>query len=64
MSFNQYLQPFYEKDVEEKRISRDGTLELVECLFVKCNEIKKVRQCPHTRKMHSYPLFQTLTIGG
>jgi len=62
--FDQYLQPFYERDIGEKRITREQALELIECVFVKCNEIKKVRQWSHTRKMHGYPLFQTLTIGG
>ena len=62
--FDQYLYPYYRKDVAAGIITREKTQELIECLMIKCNEIKKVRQWSHTRKMHGYPLFQTLTIGG
>ena len=62
--FDQYLYPFFERDMEEERISGEQARELVECMFVKCNEVKKIKQMSHTRKMHGYPLFQTLTIGG
>lgn len=62
--FDQYIYPFYQRDIKEGKITREQALELLECMFIKCNEIKKVRQWSHTRKMHGYPLFQTLTIGG
>ncbi|RKL61606.1 glycyl radical protein [Thermoanaerobacteraceae bacterium SP2] len=62
--FDQYLYPFYKKDLDEGRINEDKALELIECFLIKCNQIKKIRQESHTRKMHGYPMFQTLTIGG
>ena len=62
--FDQYMGPFYEQDIKDGNITKDRALELLQCMFIKCNEIKKVRQWSHTRKMHGYPLFQTLTIGG
>ena len=62
--FDQYLYPYYQRDLNDNRLTREEALELVENVFVKCNEIAKIRQWSHTRKMHGYPLFQTLTIGG
>lgn len=62
--FDQYLMPYYEKDLEKGMIDHDIALELLECMFVKCNQIKKIRAMSHTRKMHGYPMFQTLTLGG
>lgn len=62
--FDQYMNPYYQSDLAAGRITRGQALELVECFLIKCNEIKKIRQWSHTRKMHGYPLFQTLTIGG
>ncbi len=61
---DQYLDPYYQRDLALGITSRERALELVECFLIKCNEIKKIRQWSHTRKMHGYPLFQTLTIGG
>ncbi len=62
--FDQYLQPYYERDIKAGSITREAALELIECLMIKCNQIKKIRAESHTRKMHGYPMFQTLTIGG
>ncbi len=61
---DQYLNPFFTRDLFAGTLRREQALELVECFLIKCNEIKKIRQWSHTRKMHGYPLFQTLTIGG
>jgi len=62
--FDQYMQPYYESDREKGILNREFALELVQCFFLKCNQIKKIRAMSHTRKMHGYPMFQTLTIGG
>ena len=37
--FDQYLYPYYEKDINEGVITRQEALELIECLFMKSNEI-------------------------
>jgi pyruvate formate-lyase/glycerol dehydratase family glycyl radical enzyme len=36
--FDQYMFPFYARDIEAGRLSRSEALELLECLFVKLNE--------------------------
>ncbi|WP_066644675.1 glycyl radical protein [Christensenella timonensis] len=62
--FDQYMQPYYEKDVQAGRLTREQALSMLQCFFLKCNQIKKIRAMSHTRTMHGYPMFQTLTIGG
>lgn len=62
--FDQYMEPFYETEKCKGTITKEHALELVQCFFLKCNQIKKIRAMSHTRKMHGYPMFQTLTIGG
>jgi formate C-acetyltransferase len=62
--FDQYMAPYYEADVKSGKITRDDALEMLQCFFLKCNQIKKIRAMSHTRTMHGYPMFQTLTIGG
>ena len=36
---DQYLYPFYERDLAEGRITPGGAQELIECLYIKCSEI-------------------------
>jgi len=36
---DQYLYPFYEKDLQEGRIIPEEAQELIECLYIKCSEI-------------------------
>lgn len=36
---DQYLYPFYERDLAAGRITSDGAQELIECLYIKCSEI-------------------------
>jgi len=62
--FDQYLYPYYKKDIETKALTREEAKELVESFYLKCNQINKVRNWAHTMIMHGYPLFQTLVLGG
>ena len=36
--FDQYLHPFYERDVGARRLSEEGAQELIDCFFLKLNE--------------------------
>ncbi len=49
--FDQYMHPFYRRDVEEKRITPEEALELLTCLWLKFNEPK-------------LGAVQNLTVGG
>ena len=42
--FDQWMMPFYERDIERGRITRQETQELLECLFVKLNEFGEPRR--------------------
>lgn len=62
--FDQYLWPFYQHDLELGQITREAALELIECFFIKCNELIKVREWAYTQFMSGFTMFQTLVIGG
>ena len=46
--FDQYVYPLYKKDIEEGRITKEKALEIIECFFIKCNELNKLRSWPDT----------------
>lgn len=62
--FDQYVYPLYEKDVLEGRITKEKALEIVECFFIKCNEINKLRSWPDTEFFMGYQMFINLAICG
>lgn len=62
--FDQYVYPLYEKDVREGRITKEKALEIVECFFIKCNEINKLRSWPDTEFFMGYQMFINLAICG
>lgn len=62
--FDQYLYPFYQKDIEEGRLTPEQALELVEAFFIKVNELNKLRSWPDTEFFLGYQMFVNLTIGG
>jgi formate C-acetyltransferase len=61
---DQYLYPFYKKDLDEGRITKDEALELIKCFLIKMNTLNKVRPWSETRYKSGYPLFMTITLGG
>lgn len=62
--FDQYMYPFYRKDVEEGRLTEDEALELVATLWIKCTAIIKLMDSVTTRTFAGFPLFQNVTLGG
>ena len=36
--FDQYMYPYYEKDIKEGKLDKDGALELIEALWIKYSE--------------------------
>ena len=62
--FDQFMYPFYQKDIDEGRITPEEVVELLECLWIKTTEINKVRDWAATRVVMGYPMFQQLTVGG
>lgn len=63
--FDQYMWPFYKKDVlEEGTLTREEALELVECLYLKSCEVYEVRDSWYATAFAGYPMWQILVVGG
>ncbi len=63
--FDQYLYPFYKKDVDEKIITREEVQELIECFFIKVAELTKIRDAGSTAAFGGVEIGgPSLTLGG
>jgi formate C-acetyltransferase len=62
--FDQYMYSFLMKELEEGTISRDNAFELLQCFWLKLNELIKIRPTSDANLLPGYPMFQNLTIGG
>ena len=61
---DQYLFPYYQRDVEEVKGDDASTVELLQCFWLKLLEINKIRPWGHTKNTSGSPLYQNVTIGG
>lgn len=61
---DQYLYPYYQRDIEKGILNNEKALELLNCLWIKLNEFSKLRDWHNTKFFVGNPLFQNLTIGG
>lgn len=59
-----YLKDLYAADKAAGRLTHDNALELMECLYLKLNEIDKVYSNEATRALQGPAHGQTITIGG
>lgn len=63
--FDQYMWPFYKKDViDEKNITREEALEMLECFYLKSCEVYEVRDTWYATAFAGYPMWQILVVGG
>ena len=62
--FDQYMYPFYKKDMESGRITVEQAQELIDCIWVKLNDINKVRDAVSADGFAGYGMFQNLIVGG
>ena len=62
--FDQYMYPYYKKDIDQGVISQAEALELLTCLWIKTLTINKVRSQSHTLSSAGSPMYQNVTIGG
>ena len=63
--FDQYMWPLYKKDVlDEKNITEQEALELIECLYLKTCEVYEVRDNWYATAFAGYPMWQILMVGG
>ncbi|WP_286172822.1 glycyl radical protein [Caproiciproducens sp. MSJ-32] len=61
---DQYLYPYYKKDLEAGVITEDSACELLTNLWLKTFTINKIRSWSHTQFSAGSPLYQNVTIGG
>lgn len=62
--FDQYMYPYYKKDLDEGRITREFAQELIDCIWVKLNDLNKCRDATSAEGFAGYSLFQNLIVGG
>lgn len=62
--FDQYMNPYLQKDLEAGRITREAAQELVDCIWVKLNDLNKCRDAASAEGFAGYSLFQNLIVGG
>ena len=62
--FDQYMYPYYQKDMESGRITREFAQELMDCIWVKLNDLNKCRDAASAEGFAGYSLFQNLIAGG
>jgi len=61
---DQYLYPFYKKDIEQGSYTIDEIQELLDCLWIKFNEIVKVQDSESIHIHPGFPMTPNLTVGG
>lgn len=59
--FDTYMYPFYRDD---KSITKDFAQELIDCIWVKLNDLNKTRDAISDQAFAGYAIFQNLGVGG
>ena len=62
--FDQYMYPYYERDRKAGILSREFAQELMDCIWVKLNDLNKCRDAASAEGFAGYSLFQNLIAGG
>ena len=62
--FDQYMYPYYKEDIDKGVITREFVQELIDCIWVKMNDLNKCRDEESAKGFAGYSLFQNLIVGG
>ncbi len=62
--FDQYMYPYYKKDLDNGTLTRAFAQELIDCIWVKLNDLNKCRDAASAEGFAGYSLFQNLIAGG
>lgn len=62
--FDQYMYPYYQADMDKGTLTREFAQELLDCIWVKLNDLNKVRDAASAEGFAGYSLFQNLCAGG
>lgn len=61
---DKYLYPYYKKDIEENKITKQQALEMIECLWIKFNEIVYLRNQHSAKFFAGFPIGFNIALGG
>lgn len=61
---DQYLYPYYQKDIESGKISMEDALNILECLWLKFNQIVYLRNQNSAKYFAGFPIGFNIAIGG
>ena len=62
--FDQYMYPYFKNDLDKGIITREFAQELMDCIWIKLNDLNKVRDAASAEGFAGYSLFQNLICGG
>lgn len=62
--FDQFMQPYYERGMQERTLTKELATELTENFYLQIYTCNKVRSWGDTDFFRGVPMFQNLTIGG
>lgn len=62
--FDQFLYPYYKADLDAGKLTREFAQELLDCFWVKLNDLNKCRDAASAEGFAGYSLFQNLIVGG
>ena len=62
--FDQYMYPYYKKDLDAGILTREFAQELMDSIWIKLNELSKCRDLASAEGFAGYGVFQNLIAGG
>lgn len=62
--FDQYMYPYFKKDLDAGKITPEFAQELIDCIWVKLNDLSKCRDLASAKGFAGYSMFQNLIAGG
>ena len=62
--FDQYMYPYYENYKNSAEFDRSFAQELVDCVWIKLNDMNKIRDAVSAEGFAGYSMFQNLIVGG
>ena len=61
---DQYLYPYYQRDIESGALTEDSCLELLEMLLIKLNDLACLMSSETVEFLSGFPTLSSITVGG
>ena len=62
--FDCYMYPYYKQSIADGTLTHEAAQELIDCIWIKLNDLNKVRDAASAEGFAGYSLFQNLIAGG